>query len=87
MTTTPDQAASTDVTMYWRPGCGFCSMLRRDLTRLGVAFTEINIWDEPDAAAFVRSVANGNEIVPTITVGGTALVNPAASEVLAITLS
>ena len=62
-------------------------MLRRDLTRLGVAFTEINIWDEPDAAAFVRSVANGNEIVPTITVGGTALVNPAASEVLAITLS
>jgi mycoredoxin len=54
---------------------------------LGVAFTEINIWDEPDAAAFVRSVANGNEIVPTITVGGAALVNPAAAEVLALTLS
>jgi mycoredoxin len=62
-------------------------MLRRDLTTMGVAFTEINIWDEPDAAAFVRSVANGNEIVPTITVGGAALVNPAASEVLALTLS
>jgi mycoredoxin len=87
MTTMPDQAAFTDVTMYWRPGCGFCAMLRRDLTRLGVAFSEINIWDEPDAAAFVRSVANGNEIVPTITVGGTALVNPAASEVLALTLT
>lgn len=87
MTTTPDQATSTDVTMYWRPGCGFCSMLRRDLTKLGVAFAEINIWDEPDAAAFVRSVANGNEIVPTITVGGAALVNPAAAEVLALTLA
>jgi mycoredoxin len=62
-------------------------MLRRDLTKLGLAFTEINIWDEPDAAAFVRSVADGNEIVPTITVGGAALVNPAASEVLALTLA
>ena len=62
-------------------------MLRRDLSKLGVTFTEINIWDEPDAAAFVRSVANGNEIVPTITVGGAALVNPAASEVLALTLA
>ncbi len=62
-------------------------MLRRDLARLGVAFTEVNIWDEPDAAAFVRSVANGNEIVPTVTVGSAALVNPAASEVLALTLA
>jgi mycoredoxin len=87
MTSSPDHATTTDVTMYWRPGCGFCSMLRRDLTKLGVAFAEINIWDEPDAAAFVRSVANGNEIVPTITVGSMALVNPAAEEVLALTLA
>jgi mycoredoxin len=73
--------------MYWRPGCGFCARLRRDLVASGVAFTEVNIWEEPDAAAFVRSVANGNEVVPTITVGGVALVNPAAAEVLALTLA
>jgi mycoredoxin len=62
-------------------------MLRRDLTNLGVPFTEINIWEDPDAAAFVRSAADGNEVVPTVTVGGAALVNPSAAEVLALTLA
>jgi mycoredoxin len=87
MTTTPDPATANDVTMYWRPGCGFCSALRRSLHSLGVSFTEINIWEEPDAAEFVRSVARGNEVVPTITVGSAALVNPTAEEVLALTLA
>jgi mycoredoxin len=87
MTTTPEQATTNDVTMYWRPGCGFCSALRRRLQALGVSFTEINIWEQPEAAEFVRSVARGNEVVPTITVGNAALVNPTAEEVLALTLA
>ena len=64
------------VTVYWRPGCPYCSMLSRDLDRAGLAYETRNIWDDPDAAAFVRSVARGNETVPTVTVGDTALVNP-----------
>jgi mycoredoxin len=32
---------------------------------------EINIWEDPQAAARVRSVANGNETVPTVFVGPT----------------
>jgi mycoredoxin len=87
MTTTPEPATANDVTMYWRPGCGFCSALRRRLQALGVSFTEIDIWEDPAAAEFVRSVARGNEVVPTITVGNTALVNPTAEEVLALTLA
>jgi len=42
----------------------------------GVEYQAVNIWDDPDAAAFVRSVANGNETVPTVTVGSTSMVNP-----------
>jgi len=75
---------STDVVVYWRPGCPFCSSLHADLMRAGVSFRRVNIWDDPDAAAFVRSVARGNETVPTVTVGDVALVNPRATEVVAL---
>ena len=71
------------VEFYWRPGCGFCMMLDRKLRKAGVPMTKRNIWDDPDAAAFVRSVAGGNETVPTVVVAGQALVNPRAAAVLA----
>ena len=68
----------------WRPGCPFCSMLRAGLRRRRVPFREVNIWDDPEAAAFVRSVARGNETVPTVLVGTVSLVNPSAGEVAAL---
>jgi len=71
------------VTVYWRPGCGFCHILLRELDRAGVERTEINIWENPASAAVVRSHADGNETVPTVLVGDLALVNPTAAEVLA----
>lgn len=43
----------------------------------------VNIWDDPEAAAFVRSVARGNETVPTVAVGEIAMVNPSVKDVLA----
>jgi len=70
------------IVVYWRPGCGFCSSLERGLHRTGVPYERVNIWDEPAAAAFVRSVANGNEVVPTVRIGNVALVNPSPAEVL-----
>ncbi len=69
------------VTVYWRPGCGFCSSLRRDLERRDIATTWVNIWEDEEARAFVRSVARGNETVPTVLVGERALINPRGSEV------
>ena len=71
------------ITFYWRPGCGFCMRLDRGLSRLGVPLVKQNIWDEPDAAAFVRSVANGSETVPTVVVGDQAMVNPSLDLVVA----
>jgi mycoredoxin len=70
-----------DVTVYSRPGCPYCYLLRRGLRRRGVAFTEIDIWQQPEAAAAVRAVADGNETVPTVHVADQWLVNPRAAQV------
>ena len=77
-----DSDAAAPVTVYWRPGCGFCSSLLGGLERQGVPHDRTNIWEDEDAAAFVRSVANGNETVPTVVVGDHALVNPSVPDVL-----
>ncbi len=69
------------VQFYWRPGCPYCASLLRGLRRRGIAFDSVNIWEDPQAAARVRAVANGNETVPTVFVGEQALVNPSAAQV------
>lgn len=64
------------VVVYWRPGCGFCAMLR---SRLGADRDKahwVNIWEDEEAAAFVRSVNDGNETVPTVVIDGQAHTNP-----------
>lgn len=72
------------VTVYWRPGCGFCSSLRRTLHDIGLPLDEHDIWQDPEAAAFVRSVNRGNETVPTVVVGGQVLTNPRPEQVVRI---
>ena len=72
------------VTVYWRRGCLHSALLRRRLRRAGLEVVERNIWDDPDAAAFVRRHAGGDETVPTVDVAGTVLVNPGARQVLAL---
>lgn len=76
-----DRGAQTPVIVYSRPGCPYCYLLRLGLRRRGLAFTEVNIRNDPDAAAAVRAVADGNETVPTVHVGGQWLVNPSAETV------
>ena len=39
--------------------------LERKLSNLNVPLNKQNIWETPDAAAAVRSIADGNETVPT----------------------
>jgi glutaredoxin len=71
------------IDLYWRPGCGFCSMLQRKLDKLGIERVEHNIWDDPADAAIVRRHANGNETVPTVVIGERGFVNPSAGELIA----
>ncbi|MDG4832843.1 glutaredoxin domain-containing protein [Solwaraspora sp. WMMD1047] len=72
---------SPAVTVYTRPGCPYSFLLRRRLRRRGVPFVEVDIWQDPQAAAAVRAVADGNETVPTVHVAGQWLVNPSADAV------
>lgn len=64
------------VTIYWRPGCGYCAGLRAELGEHADKADWINIWDDEDGAAFVRSVNDGNETVPTVVIDDIALTNP-----------
>ena len=70
-----------EIVVYTRPGCSYCFTLRAGLRRAHLTFREINTWKDRDAAAFVRSVANGNGTVPTVTLGQVRLVNPSARRV------
>jgi mycoredoxin len=65
------------LTMYSTTWCGYCSRLKSQLDREGIEFTEINIEQDPEAAAFVMGVNGGNQTVPTIRFeDGSALTNP-----------
>lgn len=75
--------SSSPVTIYWRPMCGYCEVLKRELTVLGVAFDEIDIWEQREYSDVVRKATGGDEIVPTVRVGEQFLVNPSAKQVLA----
>lgn len=75
------------VTVYWRPGCGFCSMLLSQMERSGIDYSTVDIWEDPAAAAYVRSVARGHETVPTVQIGDRAMVNPSFAEVSAAVAS
>ncbi|MGI5212581.1 glutaredoxin domain-containing protein [Plantactinospora sp. CA-290183] len=73
--------AEPTVTVYTRPGCPYCFLLRRALRRHRIPFTEVDIWQDPAAAAAVRAVADGNETVPTVSVGVRWLVNPRVRQI------
>ena len=70
--------------MYTTNWCGYCQRLKAQLGREGIAFTEIDIESDPQAAAFVESVNGGNQTVPTVLYDdGTAVTNPSIGEVKA----
>jgi glutaredoxin len=71
------------VTLYWRPRCPYCMRLRWQVRRARLRVREINIWKDPEGAARVREITGGDETVPTVTIGTTALVNPSIAELLA----
>ncbi len=72
-------ATGSDVVIYHRAGCSFCIRMKAMLGTLGRNAVWVDIWDDEDAAAFVRSVNNGNETVPTVVIDGKPHTNPAPS--------
>lgn len=78
-----EPVSNARVQVLWRPGCPYCSRLRRGLGRAGVATIDRDIWSDPAAAARVRQATGGDETVPTVLIGSTALVNPSVAQVRA----
>lgn len=72
------------LTIYSTPWCGYCTRLKRQLERDGIAFTDINIENDAESEQFVVSVNNGNATVPTVRFpDGSTLTNPSLREVTA----
>jgi mycoredoxin len=72
------------MTMYSTTWCGYCRRLKSQLDREGIAYTEVDIESQPEAAEFVMQVNNGNQTVPTVLFpDGSASTNPSLAEVKA----
>lgn len=70
------------VTMYSTTWCGYCRRLKSQLDREGIAYTEINIEQDPASAKFVEQANGGNQTVPTVLFAdGSTLTNPSLQQV------
>src|SRR5689334_3483479 len=58
--------APGSVTMFSTSWCGYCNRLKAQMGREGIAFTEVNIEDVPEAVKFVMDANDGNQTVPTL---------------------
>ena len=67
--------------LYTRPGCPFSMKLRAKLRLARIPFTSVDIWADAEAAAVVRAVNDGDEVVPTVRIGETFLTNPSLKDV------
>lgn len=82
MDATSSEVSQREVVVYTRPGCPFCTSLRAGLRRQGLEYREVDIWEDQGAAEIVRSIANGDETVPTVVIGDWSAVNPSAGQVI-----
>ena len=71
------------VVVYWRKGCPFCTWLRLVLGRRVRDVVWVDVWADADASSYVRSVNDGDEVVPTVVIDGTPHTNPAPRMVVA----
>ncbi|MDP3968030.1 MAG: mycoredoxin [Nocardioides sp.] len=68
--------------MYSTPWCGYCHRLRSQMDRAGIAYKVVDIEQQPEAAAIVEKVNNGNQTVPTLVYAdGSAQTNPSLKQV------
>jgi len=70
------------LTIYSTPWCGYCTRLKLQLDRAGVAYDAVDIEQDPEAEELVKRVNGGNATVPTIVFAdGSTLTNPTVAQV------
>jgi mycoredoxin len=68
-----------EILMYTTSWCGDCRRAKKVFAALGVAYAEIDIDSQPDAAEKVKFLNNGMRSVPTIVFAdGTILAEPSS---------
>ena len=82
ITATPFVPAAGTITMFSTTWCGYCTRLKGQLEREGIAIREINIEEVEGTAELVAALNNGNQTVPTVLFpDGSAATNPSLAEV------
>lgn len=77
-------ASDAALTLYSTTWCGYCVRLKAMLKAAGIGYDEVNIEQDPAAAAFVENANGGNQTVPTVRFAdGSTLTNPGIKEVKA----
>jgi mycoredoxin len=72
------------LTMYSTTWCGYCRRLKLQLDQAGLAYREIDIERDAEAAKFVEGVNGGNQTVPVIEFpNGRTATNPSLAQVQA----
>lgn len=66
MTERVDSLDASLVTVYTTSWCGECRLVKNLLNNHGIAFHEVNIEHDPQAAEYVVAVNNGKRSVPTL---------------------
>jgi len=63
---------SRPLLMYTTRWCGDCQRAKSFLHKFAIPFVEVDIEQDPEAAAYVQRVNGGCRSVPTLVVGDTA---------------
>ena len=68
--------------MFSTTWCGYCTRLKGQLEKEGIAIREVNIEEVEGTAELVAELNNGNQTVPTVLFSdGSAATNPSLAEV------
>ena len=62
-----------EVEIYTTPLCPYCWRAKRLLSRKGVAFVEIDLWQQPQRRSEMIERAGGRRTVPQLFVDGRAI--------------
>lgn len=76
--------AAGEITMFSTEWCSYCKRLKMMLASTDIKINEINIETTPGTEELVKSVNNGNAVVPTVLFAdGTTATNPSLGVVKA----
>lgn len=71
-------------TLYSTTWCPFCKRLVSDLAKEGIAYRNVDVDEDPEAGELVKSLNNGDRIVPTLVFAdGSSMTNPSITQVRA----